>query len=146
MRTYGGRLCIRFNLLFIFSYECFHKLSLYHTFLSASVAVVCTELFHHSTTPISECRWQRDYPSGAKHGLIWVRSLCGSWQNHLWDSSARTRSEGLVAELELRAFLEIQIHPTTLPPSGRTGCALAKQWKDHTVCVLLQHIQNKWIS
>lgn len=32
MRTYGGRLCIRFNLLFIFSYECFHKLSLYRTF------------------------------------------------------------------------------------------------------------------
>lgn len=32
--------------------------SLYHTFLSASEAVVCTELFHRSTTPISERRWQ----------------------------------------------------------------------------------------
>lgn len=61
-------------------------------------------------------------PSGVKHGLIWLRSLCGSWQNHLLDSSGRKRSKTrLWARTE--GLLQLQIQPTALRPLGQPDCS-----------------------
>lgn len=131
-----------FKALFIFTYVYIYKFSLYHHF-SASVAkrAQCTKQGSTSSTDA-----RLIIPLRGKHGLIWVRSLCGSWQSCLWDSSAWRRSERLLAELELKGFQNIHIQPTTLPSLVKPRCTWAKQWKDHIVYIPLRHIQNKWIS
>lgn len=89
---------------------------------------------------MQRCRCQGNYPSGVKQGLIWVRPLCGSWQNPLLDSSVRSRSE---RSLNWRAFR------ASLSPNRITPCRQVL-WPGTERAILFssiwQHNQNKIIG